>query len=43
MPGAAAEFSFENWLGRAVQDGLVTGVRWLAHSPLQASHLTEPV
>lgn len=41
-PGAAAEFSFENWLGRAVQDGLVTGARRLARSSSQASHLTEP-
>jgi hypothetical protein len=39
-PGAAAAFSFENWLGRAVQDGLVTGARRLARSPSQASHLS---
>jgi hypothetical protein len=36
----AAAFSFENWLGRAVQDGLVTGARRLARSPSQASHLS---
>lgn len=36
----AAAFSFENWLGRAVQDGLVTGARQLARSPSQASHLS---
>lgn len=36
----AAAFSFENWLGRAVQDGLVTGARRLARSPSQVSHLS---
>jgi len=39
-PGAAAAFSFEHWLGQAVQDGLVTGARQLAHSP-QASRPVE--
>jgi hypothetical protein len=28
---STAAFSFENWLGRAVQDGLVTGACRLAH------------
>ena len=42
-PDAAAEFSFENWLGRAVQDGLVTGARRLDHLPSQTPQLTEPI
>jgi hypothetical protein len=36
-PGAAAAFSFENWLGRAVQDGLVTGARRLTQLPSAGS------
>ncbi|MBW8721683.1 MAG: putative DNA-binding domain-containing protein [Polaromonas sp.] len=35
-------FSFEHWLGRAVQDGLVTGARPLTLSLSQASHPTAP-
>jgi hypothetical protein len=31
-------FSFENWLGRAVQDGLVTGACRLAHLPSRPAH-----
>jgi hypothetical protein len=38
----AAAFSFENWLGRAVQDGLVIGARQLTRSPSQGSHPTQP-
>jgi hypothetical protein len=37
-PEVAAAFSFENWLGRAVQDGLVTGARRLTHLPSQRAH-----
>jgi hypothetical protein len=40
--GAAAAFSFENWLGRAVQDGLVTGAHRLMHPPSQRAHSAEP-
>ena len=40
-PDTAAAFSFEHWLGRAVRDGLVTGARRLAHSPVQASRPSE--
>lgn len=39
---SAAVFSFERWLGRAVQDRLVTGARRLTHSLSQASQPTEP-
>ncbi len=39
----AAAFSFENWLGRAVQDGLVTGARPLARSLSRESHPAEPI
>lgn len=35
-------FSFEDWLGGAVQDGLVTGARRLACSPSPASLQPEP-
>lgn len=35
---AAAAFSFENWLGRAVQDGLVMGAHRLTHLPSRPAH-----
>ncbi len=38
---SAAAFSFEHWLGRAVQDGFVTGARRLARSPALARHPAE--
>jgi hypothetical protein len=38
----SAAFSFEQWLSRAVQDGVVTCARRLARSPSQEPHLTEP-
>lgn len=41
-PESAPAFSFEHWLGRAVQDGLVTGAHRLAHSPSQASRPAAP-
>ncbi|MEO8391306.1 MAG: DNA-binding domain-containing protein [Polaromonas sp.] len=41
-PESAAAFSFEHWLGRVVQDGLVTGARRLARSAFQASDPAGP-
>jgi hypothetical protein len=40
-PGAAV-FSFEDWLGRAARDGLVTGGCRLTRSPSPVSHPAEP-
>jgi hypothetical protein len=40
--GAAAAFSFEHWLSRAVQDGLVTGVRRLPYLLSQPAHSAGP-
>jgi surface antigen len=37
----ATAFSFEHWLGRAVQDGLVTGARRRRLSPSQTSRPAE--
>lgn len=37
-----AEFSFASWLGRAVQDGLVTGAHRLERPHPEASHLAGP-
>lgn len=34
----AAAFSFDTWLGRAVQDGLVMGAHRLMHLPSQPAH-----